>query len=145
RVAANRMGDAIMSAADPTGISTPRETPRRSATNPTAGGITIAPSQPPVVTRLIAVPTIEGKYLPASPKAVGKIGAINQPAANAEATINTRLRARNIAARKTTEPAALISNNRSGPKTPSVHCVAHRPAIMARAKAEIILDADFWS
>lgn len=81
----------------------------------------IAPSQPPVVTRLIAVPTNEGKYVPANPNAVGKMGAMKAPAANVEIATRTRLRRVNIPARQMTDPAALISNSLWGPRAERVH------------------------
>ena len=45
-----------------------------------------------------------------------------------------------------TDPAALTINTGRGPKATRVHSgPAQRPAIMARAKAAIILDAPFCS
>jgi hypothetical protein len=46
-------------------------------------------------------------------------------------------------ARQSADPAALISNTRVGPRIGSVYWLAHRPAIMDRAKAEINPDAAF--
>lgn len=91
----------------------------------------------------MAVPAIEGKYVPASPTAVGKMGAMNQPAARAQAATSERFWTVNMPARQSTDPAALISNTRVGPRIGSVYWLAHRPAIMDRAKAEINPDAAF--
>src|ERR1700730_15408245 len=134
-----------MSNAEPTGTRTPRATPLRLATNPTAGGIAIAPSHPPVITRLIAVPTNDGKYLPANPNPVGTITAMNHPAALVKISTKTRLRSVNIPARQRTDPAALTTSTHRGPNATRVHWLAQRPAIMARAKAAIIVDAPFCS
>src|SRR5579862_2710112 len=143
RITLSSMGEMSMSSAVPTGIRTPRATPLVLETKPTAGGKTIAPIQPPVVTRLMAVPTRDGKYVPASPTAVGKIAAMNAPAAKVEMATKTRLRRANMPPRHTNDPAALTSSNRSGPSAERVHWLDQRPAIIARAKAEIILEAIF--
>jgi hypothetical protein len=86
---------------------------------------------------------MDGKYDPANPKAVGKMAAMNQPAAKVEIATSAGLRKANMPAKQSTDPAALASRTLSGPNAPRVHWLAHRPTIMAKANVEIILEACF--